>query len=242
MESERHFEVVKRYVEIKNEEELIKCLEQRLKTSKQIGYGNNGNVFSLENEKGTFAGLCVKKVLEKPLLICNDIDTEAMYQRKLRKGGLQTPRYLIVVKDEFGQEYFIMERIKGVSIGDAIIDQKKVPKKFNVQEFCVKLEQQVNKMHSLGVLHRDLHTGNVMIDEKGNPVIIDFGTATEGHPNSESAYEESVSMYDKDKKIYESMTGQLKDDVKQIEILKSNVRKLGPKPVMYDSYGNVLGA
>lgn len=241
MKSERHFEVIKRYVEIQNEKELIDCLEKRLETSLEIGFGNNGNVYSLEDESGIFAGICVKKIKEKPLLMCNDIDTEAQYQRKLRKGGLKTPRYLIVVKDENDQKYFIMERIRGVSIGDAIINPKLLPKEFSSQDFCSKLEKEVQKMHSLGVIHRDLHTGNVMIDEDCNPVIIDFGTATESDSNSDYAYEESVAIYNKDKNVYEFVSGYFRDDDYCIDVLKANVRHMCRKEPQRDQFGNLIG-
>lgn len=237
----RHFEVVKRYIELKNEDKLINCLEEKLKEGKEIGFGNNATIISLEDEDSDFSDFCVKKMKSKPLLVCNDIDTEANYQFKLQEGGLKTPRYVIVVKDDTGQEWFIMERIDGVSIGDAMIGLGKLPNDFNTQDFCVKLEREVKKMHSLGVLHRDLHTGNVMIDEKGNPVIIDFGTATEGDPNSEYAYEETVSKYNEKKGVYELVSGKLPDDRDQLDILKANVRSLGRKVPRFDDFGNVIG-
>lgn len=41
------------------------------------------------------------------------------------------------------------------------------------------LESAINHLHSLGWAHNDLHPNNITVDEKGVPIVIDFGSARE---------------------------------------------------------------
>ena len=45
----------------------------------------------------------------------------------------------------------------------------------------------------LNIYHRDLSEGNVMVDENGQPVIIDFGDACSPHLKSEDPYRQESS-------------------------------------------------
>lgn len=56
------------------------------------------------------------------------------------------------------------------------------------EEFCDRLEAAVAEMHRRGVAHLDLrHRSNVMVDEAGQPVLIDFGSAFCFRPGSLAA-------------------------------------------------------
>jgi len=67
-----------------------------------------------------------------------------------------------------------------------------------------KLESGLNILHANGIYHRDLHLRNVMIDERGEVYIIDFGTAHisekdsgEPYPDfSDKSYLEDESLID----------------------------------------------
>ena len=52
-------------------------------------------------------------------------------------------------------------------------------------EFADRLAAALDQMHALGVVHLDLrHRSNVLVDERGAPVLIDFGSALTLRPGS----------------------------------------------------------
>ncbi len=44
-------------------------------------------------------------------------------------------------------------------------------------ELCIKIAEALHHAHEAGVIHRDLKPGNIMMDEEGQPHIVDFGLA-----------------------------------------------------------------
>ncbi len=55
-------------------------------------------------------------------------------------------------------------------------------------DFLERLEEALEEMHRRGVVHLDLrHRSNVLVDEGGRPVLIDFGSAVTFRPGSAAA-------------------------------------------------------
>lgn len=164
-------EKVKKIVDSKESVALSTCVSEYLKMATVIGYGTNAEVLVAE---GTlFSKVVCKKIKKKPLMKCNDIDTELEFQVKINEAGVRTPLALISFEIN-GEEHFLMERIDGYSIGDILKEGKPLPQKFNYNTFFASLEEQITLMHKAGIYHRDLHKGNVMINEEGLPVSYRF--------------------------------------------------------------------
>jgi len=122
-----------------------------------------------------------------------------------------------------------MEKVNGYSIKDIVANNNLLPEKFDYKVFCDSLDEQIAKMHNKGkmidgIYHRDLHHGNVMIDDDGLPVIIDFGTGIKGS-GSDLTYEESVSMYNEKLGRYEFVNGYFKDDLEMVQNLKAELKQ-----------------
>jgi serine/threonine protein kinase len=47
-------------------------------------------------------------------------------------------------------------------------------------ELALKIATGLQYIHAVGITHRDLHTGNVLFDNEGNPAIADFGISMNG--------------------------------------------------------------
>jgi len=73
------------------------------------------------------------------------------------------------------QPFFAMEYIKGLSLPDYV--QKHQLGTRRRVELLIKICQAVEHAHQKGVIHRDLKPGNILVDETGEPKILDFGVA-----------------------------------------------------------------
>lgn len=71
--------------------------------------------------------------------------------------------------------YLTMEFIEGKSLSE-IIREEKLPLRRAV-ELVRKVAQAIHYAHSKGILHRDIKPANIMIDNKGEPRVMDFGLA-----------------------------------------------------------------
>lgn len=224
MEKAFHLETVKRYIETKEVEELLECLGNLESQAVSIGEGKNAEVFGLD--EGTFKSVCMKKIKEHPELKCNDLDTEVEFQNRIRELGIKTPLTLAYMVDTDSKEEFIlMERIYGCSIGDIVYGEAQVPDNYDHKTFFIKLKESVKKMHENNIHHRDLHEGNVMIDDKGEPVIIDFGTSCNAFSGDEFPYKEEVRVFNKNTGRYEFKSGYFRDDERMLYQLELKMRE-----------------
>jgi len=80
-----------------------------------------------------------------------------------------------------GQHYFAMELVNGERLND-YVRQHKVPRRERLQLFR-KICDAINYAHQRGVIHRDLKPSNILVDESGNPKILDFGLARINDPD-----------------------------------------------------------
>jgi len=74
-----------------------------------------------------------------------------------------------------GRPYFVMDYVDGTSL-DAAMAPGAMSLRHKV-EILQKVCGAVGELHRHGVVHRDLKPSNVIIDAKGNPILLDFGLA-----------------------------------------------------------------
>jgi len=122
----------------------------------------------------------------------------------------------------------LMERIKGVSITELIGKGLLPPPGFNLDRFEKQITEFLEQMHAAGIYHRDLHDGNVMIEEEtGDACIIDFGRATITRFSEEDPYVDEVIDGEKMRFVNDNLflqkrvIGQLKEYLKYRGLDKS---------------------
>jgi len=59
----------------------------------------------------------------------------------------------------------IMEKVEGVTLSSILEKINDLPKNFNINEFFDKLRKYISRLHAMGIHHRDLHAGNIMIEK-----------------------------------------------------------------------------
>ena len=71
--------------------------------------------------------------------------------------------------------YIVSDFVKGITLADWLTAKRPTPKE--AAELCAKIADAVQHAHEHGVIHRDLKPSNIMLDEDGQPHIMDFGLA-----------------------------------------------------------------
>lgn len=105
-----------------------------------------------------------------------------LFEKEARAlAALQHP-YIVGVHQYFrdnGTAYMAMDFVEGETLLDIIeTDPSRLTPEF-VKTLLLQLLQAVRYIHRNDILHRDISPDNILIDEGGLPVLIDFGAARE---------------------------------------------------------------
>ncbi|MCA9018981.1 MAG: serine/threonine protein kinase, partial [Planctomycetaceae bacterium] len=112
----------------------------------------------------------------------NGVDDQELLERFYREARasatLRSPNICPVydVGDIDGQHYITMAYIEGRPLKDYTKSKKKHSEK-QIISTIRKLAMGLEQAHKIGVIHRDLKPANIMVDEQGEPVVMDFGLA-----------------------------------------------------------------
>jgi len=100
---------------------------------------------------------------------------EARMISEARKRGIPTP---IVFMVNLAESSILMEDVKGKTLKE-VLDSLPIEKR---KEICIKIGENIGKMHKTGIIHGDLTTSNIILTDNNQIVFVDFGLSS--HSNS----------------------------------------------------------
>ncbi len=145
----------------------------RFQLEERLGAGGFGTVWKARDTD--LDRVVAVKIPRKGLLGPEEV--EQFYREARAAAQLRHPH--IVPVYEVGRDgdrvFIVSDLIHGVSLSQWAIDQR-----LNSQDaarLCIQLAEALEHAHRQGIIHRDLKPSNVMIDEAGEPHLMDFGLA-----------------------------------------------------------------
>ena len=139
-----------------------------------LGEGSMGTVYEAEqdNPLRSVALKMMRHGLLSPQLI-KRFGREAQFLGRLHHPGI-AQIYEAGVSDN-GQPFFAMEFIRGVELDE-------YARRHNLEPtarlgLLARVSDAVHHAHERGVIHRDLKPANILVDEAGQPKVLDFGVA-----------------------------------------------------------------
>jgi predicted Ser/Thr protein kinase len=169
---------------VESKQDFMNCTE-KLKKS-ELGKGAFGTVYRvhankcIRNVPANVKHFAVKVELYKPGGIWGNNKTperiKETFDISKRMGTVGIgpkvyDRFIVILNDEI-RIVTVYELIEGATFKDM---KWKNPE--HKQKALVSVQELVYKMNKMGILHSDIHGGNIMIDKKGRVVLIDFDFA-----------------------------------------------------------------
>lgn len=93
--------------------------------------------------------------------------------------------------DENGTAYYVMDYIEGGSVKDTIANMGHAMEEKQIWNIFLQILDALEAVHAKGFYHLDVKPSNIMLDESGNALLIDFGASkhmkAEGGATTDSA-------------------------------------------------------
>jgi serine/threonine-protein kinase len=142
----------------------------------EIGRGGMGEVFLAERDDDSFLQRVAVKVMKRGL------DTEYLIKRfqneRQTLANLHHPNITHIIDGgatDDGRPFIVMEHVDGLPI-DRYCDSQDLSIRDRITLFC-KVCDAVHAAHMNLIVHRDLKPSNILVNESGEPKLLDFGVA-----------------------------------------------------------------
>ena len=147
----------------------------------ELGRGGMGVVYRVRHR-----ALGRDVALKAVRLAGPDAATTARFDREVRAlARLRHPHIVRVFEggEVDGVTYYTMELVEGVTLAELITNGIGVARSVRLLS---RIADAVEHAHQHGIVHRDLKPSNILIDEAGEPFVVDFGLARDAGFGAES--------------------------------------------------------
>ncbi|HKA21484.1 MAG TPA: protein kinase [Blastocatellia bacterium] len=162
----------------------------------KLGAGGMGEVYLAQDQK--LERLVAIKFL--PMDLAQDDNANKRLIREARAAAaLDHPNICAIheVGDEGGRTFIVMQYVDGETLATRI--QRKPLELKEACQIAAQVADALAKAHSSGIIHRDIKPQNIMITERGQAKILDFGLAKVSANRNDLASEaETQSMMTQD--------------------------------------------
>lgn len=140
----------------------------------QLGRGGMGEVFLAED-----TSLGRRVAIKFPRLDSDERDFRARFLREARSvSELRNPHIATLYdygETEEGHPFLVMEFVRGENLSDLVRrGELTVPRALEIVELVATA---LEEAHGRGIVHRDIKPSNIMVDERGQVKVLDFGLA-----------------------------------------------------------------
>lgn len=155
------------------------CELNRYRLVDKLGEGGMGQVYLMEDLQ-----LNRRVALKKPRHHLDPSAAQRLLLEARAAAAIHHPNVCPVfdMGEAAGQPFIIMAYIEGESLADRLVRSGPCSLA-EIGPLFAKLTDALKEAHACGVLHRDLKPSNVMIDRRGEPMLMDFGLALQPAAN-----------------------------------------------------------
>ena len=155
-------------------------LADRYKVTGYIAKGGFGDVYKGYHEQ---LGIDIAiKVLRKSETFNTQLKERFFREAKVM-ATINHPNVVRIydVGEFGGYVYLIMDFVEGVDL-ESFIKEKKAISPSKQVSIMTQISDALAAIHAQGIIHRDIKPGNIMVNDSGKPILMDFGLAKERLP------------------------------------------------------------